>query len=85
MSFAGSRIRDHFEGSPWRRSLQDGLAPLVVGLMATGVISIAHSAIKGAAMSAIAATAFLGVALLRKVNPSLFIFAGGLIGLTPPR
>ncbi|VTZ52612.1 Chromate transporter [Methylocella tundrae] len=85
ISFAGSRIWDHFEGSPWRRSLQDGMAPLVVGLMTAGVISIGRTAIDGATTVALAAGVFLGVAFVKRVNPSLFILAGGLIGLAALR
>ncbi|PNG27774.1 chromate transporter [Methylocella silvestris] len=85
ISFIGSRLWDHFEGSPWRRALQDGMAPLVVGLMIAGVIAIARTAINDWATLALAVGVFLGVAFAKRVNPSLFILAGGLIGLAALR
>ncbi|MFT0859563.1 chromate transporter [Ancylobacter sp. G4_0304] len=81
ISWGASRIWDHFEGSPWRRSLQEGLAPLVVGLMAAGTISIARTAIDGATTVAIAIAVFLGVRFVKKVNPAIFVLGGGVVGL----
>ena len=81
ISWGASRIWDHFEGSPWRRSLQEGLAPLVVGLMAAGTISIARTAIDGATTIAIAIAVFLGVRFVKKVNPAIFVLGGGVVGL----
>jgi len=81
ISWGASRVWDHFEGSPWRRSLQQGLAPLVVGLMAAGTISIAKTAIDGATTIAIAIAVFLGVYFVKKVNPAIFVLGGGLVGL----
>ncbi|MCJ8143454.1 chromate transporter [Ancylobacter sp. A5.8] len=80
ISWGASRIWDHFEGSPWRRSLQEGLAPLVVGLMAAGTISIARTAIDGATTVAIAIAVFLGVRFVKKVNPAIFVLGGGVVG-----
>jgi len=81
ISWGASRVWDHFEGSPWRRSLQQGLAPLVVGLMAAGTISIAKTAIDGATTIAIAIAVFLGVYFVKKVNPAIFVLGGGVVGL----
>ena len=81
ISWGASRVWDHFDGSPWRRSLQQGLAPLVVGLMAAGTISIAKTAIDGATTIAIAIAVFLGVYFVKKVNPAIFVLGGGLVGL----
>ncbi len=70
---------DRFEHSPWRRSIQTGLAPVVIGLMAAGAFTLAQTAILGwvTAVITIAATA----ALLRtKVSPSLLVLAGGVAG-----
>lgn len=81
ISWGASRVWDHFEGSPWRRSLQQGLAPLVVGLMAAGTISIAKTAIDGATTIAIAIAVFLGVYFVKRVNPAIFVLGGGVVGL----
>ncbi|MCS0494895.1 chromate transporter [Ancylobacter sp. MQZ15Z-1] len=81
ISWGASRVWDHFEGSPWRGALQRGLAPLVVGLMAAGTVSIARTAIDGATTIAIAIAVFAGVYFAKRVNPALFVLAGGLVGL----
>jgi chromate transporter len=80
ISWGASRIWDHFEGSPWRRSLQEGLAPLVVGLMAAGTISIAKTAIDGPITIAIAIGVFLGVRFIKRINPAIFVLGGGAVG-----
>ncbi|GLK71956.1 chromate transporter [Ancylobacter dichloromethanicus] len=81
ISWAASRVWDHFEGSPWRRALQQGLAPLVVGLMASGTISIARTAIDGRLTVVIAFAVFAGVYCVKKINPALLVLGGGLVGL----
>lgn len=81
ISWGASRIWDHFEGSPWRGALQKGMAPLVVGLMASGAIAIARTAIDGALTIAIAVAVFAGVYFVKRVNPALFVLGGGLVGL----
>ncbi|MDF2620677.1 MAG: Chromate transporter [Xanthobacteraceae bacterium] len=81
ISWGASRVWDHFEGSPWRRSLQQGMAPLVVGLMAAGTISIARTAIDGTLTILIAVAVFAGVYFVKKVNPAILVLGGGLVGL----
>lgn len=81
ISWGASRVWDHFEGSPWRVSLQKGMAPLVIGLMAAGAIAIARTAIDGQLTVAIAVGAFIGVYFIKRVNPAFFVLGGGLIGL----
>ncbi|MBS7540447.1 chromate transporter [Ancylobacter lacus] len=81
ISWLASRVWDHFEGSPWRASLQRGLAPLVVGLMAAGAISIAKTAIDGAETVLIAIAVFLGVYFVKKVNPAILVLSGGAVGV----
>ncbi|MFK8251505.1 chromate transporter [Ancylobacter terrae] len=81
ISLVASRVWEHFEGSPWRAAIQRGLAPLVVGLMAAGTISIARTAIDGSLTVLIAIAVFLGIYFVKKVNPALFVLGGGLVGL----
>lgn len=80
ISLGASRLWDHFEGSPWRQSLQLGMAPLVIGLMAAGTIAIARTAIEGATTIALAIAVFLGIWFVKKINPALFILASGVFG-----
>jgi chromate transporter len=81
ISWTASRIWDRFEGSRWREALQRGLAPLVVGLMAAGTISIARTAIDGTITILIALAVFLGVCFVKRVNPAFFVLGGGVVGL----
>lgn len=81
ISWGASRMWDHFEGSRWRAALQRGLAPLVVGLMAAGTISIARTAIDGATTIAIAIAVFAGVYFVKRINPAFFVLGGGVVGL----
>jgi chromate transporter len=59
--------------------VQLGLAPIAIGLMAAGTISIARTAINGPATIALAAIVF-GILYFTKTNPALLIFAGGAAG-----
>jgi chromate transport protein ChrA len=69
-----------FEGSPWRLAVQRGLAPLVVGLMAAGMVAIARTAIVGFETTVLAVIVFAALYFGKKVNPALLIFGGGLCG-----
>jgi chromate transporter len=79
LAFATSRVWNRFEGSPWRLSVQLGLAPVAIGLMAAGTVAIARTAITGPATVALAAIVF-GILYFTKTNPALLIFAGGAAG-----
>ncbi len=79
-----SRIWNRFEGSPWRLAIQRGMAPIVVGLMLAGTISIARTAIVGKDSEiclAFAAVVFIALYFGKKMNPALLILAGAVLGL----
>jgi len=42
--FAVGKFWDHFEGLPWRDPVQRGMAPITIGLMASGVYAIGRTA-----------------------------------------
>ncbi len=65
---------------PWRLSIQQGLAPVSIGLLLAGSLSMAKGAVTGWTTGAIA----LGVLLTmmwRKINPALLVFGGAIVGL----
>ncbi len=64
---------------PWRNSIQRGLAPVSIGLLLAGAISISKGAITSWASAGITAVVFL-VLVRSKVNPILLIGAGALAG-----
>src|SRR5262249_40591925 len=79
LTFAASRIWSRFSGSPWRESVQRGLAPVAIGLMGAGVVSIAEVATRTLPTIAIAAVV-LTILLVHKINPAWLILASGLLG-----
>jgi|ADGO01.1.fsa_nt_gi Chromate transport protein ChrA len=85
IALATGRVWNHFEGSPWRTAIQRAFAPIVVGLMLAGTISIARTAIVGdndhlQICLALAAIVFVILYFGRKINPALLILAGGVAG-----
>ena len=80
ITFVVAKIWDHFDGNPWRAAIQQGMAPLVVGLMASGTIAIARTAVKGWEALALAAVVFCALYFGKKINPALLILGGGFVG-----
>lgn len=80
LTFFVSRIWNHFADSPWRESVQRGLAPVAIGLMASGVVSIAKVATRTPPTIAIALVV-VAILLRFKINPAWLILACGVIGM----
>jgi chromate transporter len=80
LSLGVARIWTRLENWPWRAAIQHGLAPVSIGLILAGAISLARGALEGWLDAAIAASVF---ALLSrtKVSPALVVLGGALIGL----
>lgn len=79
LAFAVNRLWHRLERWPWRSSIEAGLAPLAIGLMAAGAWLLARLAIHDA-IDAGVAVATAAILLWRKVNPFWLIVAGGLLG-----
>ncbi len=76
--YAG-RLWQRIGDTPWRHSLQQALEPISIGLMCSGVYTIARESLVNWQSTAIAL--FVGVLLLRtKTNPVFLIAAAGGIG-----
>ena len=69
----------HLAGWPWRESIRRGLAPITIGLMTAGVISLARVALVDGRAIALAVVAAI-VLLARSVNPVFVIAACGAAG-----
>ena len=65
---------------PWRQSIQQGLAPVSIGLLLAGCFTMAKGAITGLETGALAVGTLL-ILLRYQVNPALLVVAGGVIGL----
>jgi chromate transporter len=82
-----NRWWEHLQ-SPWRVSVQRGMAPVAIGLMLSGTWAIARLAVFGAItinFEAMAlALAVFAILLWRHVNPGVLVVVGGVIYLFLP-
>lgn len=65
---------------PWRKSVQEGLAPVSIGLLLAGCFTMAKGAITGLETGALAVGTLL-ILLQYKINPALLVVAGAVIGI----
>ncbi|MGA8892167.1 MAG: chromate transporter [Anaeromyxobacteraceae bacterium] len=79
MTLLVGRLWKRLEKWPWRRSIQDGLAPVSIGLLLAGCFSFAKGAVHGFETATITVATLL-VLLKYKVNPALLILAAAVIG-----
>jgi chromate transporter len=80
LTFGVGRLWIRLETWPWRTSIQQGLAPVSIGLILAGSISLAEGAVTGWLAVAIAAAVFV-VLLLSRANPALLVLCGALVSL----
>jgi chromate transporter len=74
--YAG-RLWNHFGESPWRRSIQNALEPISIGLMSSGVYAVAKASIVSPITLGLAIITFICI-LKTKINPVLVILSSGL-------
>lgn len=79
LCFWAGRLWEHIGETPWRRAVQDGLAPISIGLMASGVYAIGRNSAT-TAVTITLALAVLALMLKTRINPSLLILACGVFG-----
>jgi len=79
LTFVVARLWKRLEKWPWRVSIQQGLAPVSIGLLLSGCFTMAKGAITGLETATIAVVTLL-VLLQYKVNPALLVLAGAIIG-----
>ena len=65
---------------PWRLSIQQGLAPVSIGLLLAGTLSMARTAVTGWTTGGIALGVLL-IMLWRKINPALLVLGGAIVGM----
>jgi len=73
------RVWERFHASPWRLAIQRGLAPVSIGLMCAGILSLARLAIFNVTTFLFMAAVFAFL-LWRHINPAFLILAGGVAG-----
>ena len=79
LCFYAGRIWDRFGESPWRRSIQNALEPISIGLMASGVYAVAKSSIVSPITLALALISLYFI-LKTKINPVFVILGSGILG-----
>jgi chromate transporter len=80
LTFVVARLWKKIEKWPWRTSIQQGLAPVSIGLLLAGCFTMARGAITGVETAAIA----VGVLLILqryKVNPALLVVGSAVLGM----
>ena len=80
LAFSVGRMWKRLETWPWRVSIQQGLAPVSIGLLLAGCFTMAKVAVTGLDTAAIAVAVLL-ILLQYKVNPSLLVIGGAIIGM----
>jgi chromate transporter len=80
LAFIVARAWRKLEKWRWRTSIQQGLAPVSIGLLLAGCFSMAKGAITGTETAAIAVGVLL-ILLRYKVNPALLVLGGAALGL----
>jgi chromate transporter len=80
LCFCIGRLWNRLAKWPWRTSIQRGLAPVSIGLLLAGTLTMAKGAVKGWVTAAIA-VAVLAILLRSRVNPALLVLAGAVVGL----
>ena len=80
LAFVVARSWKKLEKWPWRNSIQQGLAPVSIGLLLVGCFTMAKGAVTGLKTGAIAVGVLL-MLLQYKINPALLVLAGAVIGV----
>jgi chromate transporter len=84
LAFFIGRLWKRLEKWPWRTSIQRGLAPVSIGLLLAGCLTMAKGAVTGWITVAVALVVLV-ILLRRAVNPALLILGGALVGLVALR
>ena len=80
LTFIIGRLWNRLGKWPWRESIQRGLAPVSVGLLLAGCLTMAKGAITGWITAATALTVF-AILLRSRINPAFLILGGAVVGL----
>ena len=80
LAFIIGRLWTRLEKWPWRASIERGLAPVSIGLLLAGCLTMAKVAVTGL-VTVIVAVAVFAILLRSRINPALLILGGAVIGL----
>ena len=77
LTLVAHRQWDRLKNSPWRTAVEQGMAPVAIGLMTAGTYDVARLSIFNMT-GLLIATAVLILMLWRHFNPALLVLGGGL-------
>lgn len=80
LAFFVGRVWTRLAKWPWRNSIQRGLAPVSIGLLLAGCLTMAKGAVTGWITATVAIVVF-AILLRSKVNPALLILGGAVVGV----
>jgi chromate transporter len=80
LAFAVAKAWKKLEKWPWRTSIQQGLAPVSIGLLLAGCFTMAKGAVTGTETAAIAVAVLL-ILMRYKVNPALLVMGSAGVGI----
>ncbi len=84
LTFAVGRIWNRIAAWPWRASIQNGLAPVAIGLAVAGLITFGKGAVTGWITVAVALVVFY-CSVRTRLNPAILILGGAAVGLVALR
>ena len=73
------RLWKRLEHWPWRNSIQKGLAPVSIGLLLAGCLTIARGAVRDWISACLCVVTFM-ILVRSKVNPALLVLGGAIVG-----
>jgi chromate transporter len=79
LAFLVGRLWTRLEKWPWRKSIQLGLAPVSIGLLLAGCLTMAKGAVTGWITVAVALAA-LTILLRSRINPAFVVLGGAVVG-----
>ncbi|HUC17413.1 MAG TPA: chromate transporter [Acetobacteraceae bacterium] len=80
LTFGIGRAWARLEGWPWRQAVQRGLAPVSIGLLLAGSITMAKGVVHGWIHGVMALIVF-ALLMTTRVNPALLILCSLVVGL----
>jgi len=80
LMFVVARLWKRLEKWRWRASIQQGLAPISIGLLLAGCFTMARGAITGLGTTTIAVSVLL-ILLQYKINPALLVLGSAIVGI----
>lgn len=80
ITFGVGRAWGRLEHWPWRTAVQRGLAPVSIGLLLAGSISMAKGAVHGWVNGGMALAVF-ALLMTTRINPALLILCAASVGL----